>query len=163
MGSEGAFYNIRDPHRGRNKAVLWICTNRLKEKHNVTIGRLFNRRSRGKRRLLQRFFGEICAYASNKEEMDMCSIMGYCGKSMPLETFQKGFDRTISRGPDDARIIHIGNGLFGFHRLAIMGLQPEGMQPFSLDGEMCIRDRHRAMQRQWFPPSSAYLISIMRS
>ena len=68
----------------------------------------------------------------------MCSIMGYCGKSMPLETFQKGFDRTISRGPDDARIIHIGNGLFGFHRLAIMGLQPEGMQPFSLDGDYLI-------------------------
>lgn len=68
----------------------------------------------------------------------MCSIMGYCGASMPLEIFQKGFDRTISRGPDDTRIIDTGAGLLGFHRLAIMGLQPEAMQPFSLDGDYVV-------------------------
>ncbi|MGI5959254.1 MAG: asparagine synthase B [Massiliimalia sp.] len=68
----------------------------------------------------------------------MCSIMGYCGTSMPMAVFRKGFDRTISRGPDDTRIINTGNGLLGFHRLAIMGLQPEGMQPFSFHGNYLI-------------------------
>ena len=63
----------------------------------------------------------------------MCSIMGYCSDSADLELFKKGFDRTISRGPDDTRIMDTGHGLLGFHRLAIMGLTDEGMQPFSLD------------------------------
>lgn len=62
----------------------------------------------------------------------MCSIMGYCGSSVPLAEFEKGFGETVSRGPDDSRIIDTKKGLLGFHRLAIMGLTPEGMQPFSL-------------------------------
>lgn len=51
----------------------------------------------------------------------MCSIMGYCGATATVEAFQSGFRRTISRGPDDSRIIDTGKGLLGFHRLAIMG------------------------------------------
>lgn len=58
--------------------------------------------------------------------------MGYCGSSAPLAEFEKGFGETVSRGPDDSRIIDTKKGLLGFHRLAIMGLTPEGMQPFSL-------------------------------
>lgn len=57
----------------------------------------------------------------------MCSIMGYCSDSADLELFKKGFDRTISRGPDDTRIMDTGHGLLGFHRLAIMGLTDAGM------------------------------------
>ena len=68
----------------------------------------------------------------------MCSIMGYCGGSANLESFQKGFARTESRGPDDSRIIDTGNGLLGFHRLAIMGMTPSGMQPFELDGSYVV-------------------------
>lgn len=63
----------------------------------------------------------------------MCSIMGYCGASAILEVFKEGFGRSVSRGPDDSRIIDTGKGLLGFHRLAIMGLHPEGMQPFCLE------------------------------
>ncbi|MCF0133625.1 MAG: asparagine synthase B [Blautia sp.] len=62
----------------------------------------------------------------------MCSIMGYCSSDADLELFKTGFCETISRGPDDSRILDTGKGLLGFHRLAIMGLHPEGMQPFSL-------------------------------
>lgn len=62
----------------------------------------------------------------------MCSIMGYCGRKASLDSFREGFDRTVSRGPDDSRIVDTGKGLMGFHRLAIMGLTPSGMQPFSL-------------------------------
>lgn len=62
----------------------------------------------------------------------MCSIMGYCSPDADYEKFQEGFARTISRGPDDSRIADTGMGLLGFHRLAIMGLTEEGMQPFFL-------------------------------
>ncbi len=68
----------------------------------------------------------------------MCSIMGYCGSGAAFALFRKGFDRTISRGPDDTKIIDTGNGLLGFHRLAIMGLTPAGMQPFELDGSYVV-------------------------
>ena len=62
----------------------------------------------------------------------MCSIMGYCSRSAAFDVFKKGFDKTISRGPDDSRIVDTGDGFLGFHRLAIMGLTPSGMQPFKL-------------------------------
>ena len=68
----------------------------------------------------------------------MCSIIGYCGPVADLGAFQRGFDRTKGRGPDDSRIIQAGNGLLGFHRLAIMGLTPEGMQPFELEGSWAV-------------------------
>ena len=68
----------------------------------------------------------------------MCSIMGYCGSGATLSQFKDGFARTKSRGPDDSRIVDTGRGLLGFHRLAIMGLHPEGMQPFELDGSYVV-------------------------
>ena len=68
----------------------------------------------------------------------MCSIMGYCAEGADEELFKQCFDRTISRGPDDTKIVDTGKGLLGFHRLAIMGLSPEGMQPFELHGNYCV-------------------------
>ena len=68
----------------------------------------------------------------------MCSIIGYCGKPADQEAFQAGFARTISRGPDDTRLVEAGQGLLGFHRLSIMGLHPEGMQPFGLNGSYVV-------------------------
>lgn len=68
----------------------------------------------------------------------MCSIMGYCSANADLAAFQEGFEKTISRGPDDSRIVNTGNGYLGFHRLAIMGLTPSGMQPFELDGSYVV-------------------------
>ena len=68
----------------------------------------------------------------------MCSIMGYCGAGAADSVFLKGFAATKSRGPDDSRIVDTGKGLLGFHRLAIMGLTPEGMQPFELDGSYVV-------------------------
>ena len=57
----------------------------------------------------------------------MCSIMGYCRKDAPLAAFEQAFAKTKTRGPDDTRIVDTGNGLLGFHRLAIMGLDESGM------------------------------------
>ena len=68
----------------------------------------------------------------------MCSIMGYCAGGAAFSDFKTGFDETVSRGPDDSRIVDTGNGLLGFHRLAIMGLDSTGMQPFELDGSYCV-------------------------
>ncbi|MGM9548745.1 MAG: asparagine synthase B [Faecousia sp.] len=68
----------------------------------------------------------------------MCSIIGYCGKPASMAAFQAGFSRTISRGPDDSRIVDVGQGILGFHRLSIMGLHPEGMQPFGLNGSWVV-------------------------
>ena len=68
----------------------------------------------------------------------MCSIIGFCGGGIDRSRFEAAFYRTKSRGPDDTRIIDTGKGLLGFHRLAIMGLHPEGMQPFELDGSYCV-------------------------
>ena len=68
----------------------------------------------------------------------MCSIIGYCGTCRKHKKFKKGFDETVSRGPDDSKIVDTGKGLLGFHRLAIMGLTPDGMQPFELDGSYVV-------------------------
>ena len=68
----------------------------------------------------------------------MCSIIGYCGPVADWGAFEAGFARTQSRGPDDCRVVNVGRGLLGFRRLAIMGLTPEGMQPFGLDGSWCV-------------------------
>ncbi|MCQ2438974.1 MAG: asparagine synthase B [Oscillospiraceae bacterium] len=63
----------------------------------------------------------------------MCSIIGFCGRTVKQELFAAGFERTLSRGPDSSRIVDTGSGLLGFHRLSIMGLDERGMQPFRLD------------------------------
>ena len=62
----------------------------------------------------------------------MCSIMGIYGE-IDYDLFKNGLDKTISRGPDMQRIIKLDKGYLGFNRLAIMGLNEEGMQPFSLN------------------------------
>jgi len=68
----------------------------------------------------------------------MCSIMGYCDARASLKAFKAGFEKTVSRGPDDSAILCTSGGLLGFHRLAIMGLHPEGMQPFERDGSAVV-------------------------
>ena len=78
----------------------------------------------------------------------MCSIMGIQGKNISEERLLEGFERTISRGPDMSRVVQIPSGYLCFHRLAIMGLTPDGMQPFQL-GETwrCATGRYTAFAR----------------
>ncbi|MBR1566656.1 MAG: asparagine synthetase B, partial [Oscillospiraceae bacterium] len=68
----------------------------------------------------------------------MCSIMGFTSGVPSPEAFMPFFERTKSRGPDMSRVEKAGNGYLCFHRLAIMGLHEEGMQPFHLKGDMCV-------------------------
>ena len=68
----------------------------------------------------------------------MCSIIGYIGSELSKQEISTYFDRTISRGPDMTRVQEVGNGFLGFHRLAIMGLNENGMQPFQLNGNWVV-------------------------
>ena len=68
----------------------------------------------------------------------MCTIMGYLGEDLPREQFSAYLERARDRGPDDSRVEAIPGGLLGFDRLAIMGLTPDGMQPFHRDGSWVV-------------------------
>lgn len=68
----------------------------------------------------------------------MCSIFGFTGKKITYPEFTECFGRTVYRGPDATKIIDTGSGLLGFHRLAIMGLNEKGMQPFSMNGDYLV-------------------------
>ncbi len=68
----------------------------------------------------------------------MCSIFTTTSKNVPSEILKEYFDKTISRGPDMSKLIEYPLGYMGFHRLAIMGLSEEGMQPFFLDKNIVI-------------------------
>ncbi len=68
----------------------------------------------------------------------MCSILGTTSKTIRPEELKPYFDRTIPRGPDMSRLVETKIGYLGFHRLAIMGLHLEGMQPFSLGENMVV-------------------------
>lgn len=68
----------------------------------------------------------------------MCSIFVYMGKDITGEEFEEALVRTNRRGPDDRRMLETDFGYIGFERLAIMGLTPEGMQPFEDHGSYVI-------------------------
>ncbi len=68
----------------------------------------------------------------------MCSILGTTSKTIKQEELRPFFDRTIPRGPDMSKLIETPTGYLGFHRLAIMGLHLEGMQPFELEGDIAV-------------------------
>ncbi|MCR5100374.1 MAG: asparagine synthase B [Butyrivibrio sp.] len=68
----------------------------------------------------------------------MCSILGLTSKPVTKDQLIPYFEETISRGPDMSRLIETPSGFLGFHRLAIMGLNEEGMQPFELGGDISI-------------------------
>jgi len=59
----------------------------------------------------------------------MCGIM-FCEGRIDYELFSQSFNKIAHRGPDESRIIIDDYGSFGFHRLAIMDVSENGMQPF---------------------------------
>ena len=68
----------------------------------------------------------------------MCSIFGVTSKQIPADVLMEHFSRTVSRGPDMSRFEEIPIGYLGFHRLAIMGLDERGMQPFHLEEDAVV-------------------------
>lgn len=67
-----------------------------------------------------------------REEKKMCSIFCCTTKEVDYKRMLEGFYRTVSRGPDMSRVEKTPSGYMAFHRLAIMGLNALGMQPFSM-------------------------------
>lgn len=68
----------------------------------------------------------------------MCSIMGLSKIHVPMKDFEAAFEKTASRGPDMQKVVTINNSVLGFQRLSIMGLNENGMQPFSLNGNCVV-------------------------
>lgn len=68
----------------------------------------------------------------------MCSILCYAGKDVTKETMEGYLLKTKMRGPDTQQVVETEFGYLGFARLAIMGLTPDGMQPFQRDGSWVI-------------------------
>lgn len=67
----------------------------------------------------------------------MCSFMVYTKNDIGEKDFLEGFEKIGYRGPDMART-DFTNGMWGFHRLAIMGLNEKGMQPFYFKGSRVV-------------------------
>ncbi|MBQ9326581.1 MAG: asparagine synthase B [Clostridia bacterium] len=62
----------------------------------------------------------------------MCASFFVLSKKVDQQKLRECFMRTQSRGPDMSRLIELPCGYMGFHRLAIMGLDARGMQPFRM-------------------------------
>lgn len=60
----------------------------------------------------------------------MCTILYYGGSQFSAAQVQEHLLAAPHRGPDGARVLDTGLGWLGFARLAIMGLEESGMQPF---------------------------------
>lgn len=67
----------------------------------------------------------------------MCSIIGL-SKCDVFEKIKKSFEKSNSRGPDGTSYYNANSALLGFKRLAIMGLNEFGMQPFSYDDKVLV-------------------------
>lgn len=67
----------------------------------------------------------------------MCSIIGL-SKCDAFEKIKKSFEKSNSRGPDGTSYYNANSALLGFKRLAIMGLNEFGMQPFSYDDKVLV-------------------------
>lgn len=67
----------------------------------------------------------------------MCSIIGL-SKCDDFEKIKKSFEKSNSRGPDSTSYYNANSALLGFKRLAIMGLNEFGMQPFSYDDKVLV-------------------------
>ena len=68
----------------------------------------------------------------------MCTILCYAGHDIGPNRLQEYLLRSRRRGPDDYKVVETPFGYLGFARLAIMGLSPEGMQPFEQEGSWVV-------------------------
>lgn len=67
----------------------------------------------------------------------MCSFLVSTDTKITQKDFMKGLEKIKYRGPDQTRTI-FEDGIWGFNRLAIMGLDETGMQPFTDEKMKCI-------------------------
>ena len=67
----------------------------------------------------------------------MCSFLVYTKSDISKKEFEEGLKKIKYRGPDMTKVI-VNDGMWGFNRLAIMGLDESGMQPFIKDDMMVV-------------------------
>lgn len=79
----------------------------------------------------------------------MCSIIGFTAKNRTYREVRNYLDRTRSRGPDMVRVEPTPSGWLGFRRLAIMGPDERGMQPFSLGRDRVVCNGELYGWRRW--------------
>lgn len=60
----------------------------------------------------------------------MCGIFAFLGSSIEKNILDREFQKLQYRGPDETQVTVVDNAYLGFHRLAIMDLSHQGMQPF---------------------------------
>ena len=63
----------------------------------------------------------------------MCGFLFVSDEKMSMEKLKKSMDSIVHRGPDETNVVD-KYGKWIFHRLSIMDLSHNGMQPFMLDG-----------------------------
>ena len=68
----------------------------------------------------------------------MCGFMVYTANDIKGEDFEESFIRISYRGPDYCMIENRERGIWGFHRLSIMGLTEAGNQPFELHDHLVV-------------------------
>ena len=68
----------------------------------------------------------------------MCVIVGFTEKTADRKEVLACLDRAYTRGPDMARAEETPSGWLGFRRLAIMGPDETGMQPFALGADRVV-------------------------
>jgi asparagine synthase (glutamine-hydrolysing) len=65
----------------------------------------------------------------------MCGIW-FCLGNFCTANVKKYVNNIQKRGPEDTRILSVEHaGTMGFNRLAINGLNPEGMQPMNIENK----------------------------
>jgi len=69
----------------------------------------------------------------------MCGLFGYIGSDKDQKFLLPYFQRVAHRGPDFSELKQITEDiLFGFHRLAINGLNTQSNQPMEMDGILLV-------------------------
>ena len=67
----------------------------------------------------------------------MCSFLVYTKNDVSTKEFAHGLEKIKYRGPDMSRIVE-DDGMWGFNRLAIMGIGESGMQPFIMKNKKVV-------------------------
>jgi len=68
----------------------------------------------------------------------MCGLLVTTDGATDFSAFKEGLETLKDRGPDDQRIEAVDGGIMGFQRLAIMGCDEKGMQPFHRKGNAVV-------------------------
>ena len=91
----------------------------------------------------------------------MCSIFGCSSDAVKYPAVREALEKTLSRGPDDTRVVSTGNGWLGFNRLSIMGITEDGMQPFVYRNRgTCTETQLQQTQEGYKAPDDSEIILV---